>query len=1280
MDDETLHGLPTEPDDVESDVPAPGDQTPSTDLEWLTVSTAQGEQSPSVAIDEDSSAVFERNPDDQSPALAFPVVGIGGSAGGLQAFRELLENLPEKTGMAYVLISHLSADKPSYLSEILSRSTSMPVHPIEDGEEPQPEHVYVLPPGHLAFLNQGKFHLEHRKVGERMPLAVDTFFRSLAADQQSYAIGVVLSGADSDGTLGVRAIKGEGGVSIAQSPETAQQSSMPLSSIEMDHVDFIGSPAEIAVELARLASLYRKPQIQQLEGGQPLPKQEQSYQRILQILRSATGLDLRQYKQQTVRRRIGRRMVVRRIESLSDYARFLQLRPDEVRALHEDVLINVTRFFRDPEFWHSLSTQVLPILFAARPHEKPLRIWCAGCATGEEAYSVAITVLEYFTANQMDATVQVFGTDASEYAIEAARTALYPESLVAEISPERLRRFFNKVDRGYQMSKRVRDCCIFARQNLCNDPPFSHIDLLSCRNVLIYFSQALQKQLITTFHYALEPDGYLLLGASESLRDYGDLFNAFDRKNKIYGKVEGPARIAHISHALDLMPSSMRRGEHLPLFAEGWSEIELQRAADRIALARYAPPGLIVDDTLKVLQVRGQTTPYVELASGSVSWNLSRVLREEIAAEVKGAVERAIRENIPVAVPTVITRDGERQTIQVEVLPITSSSARSRCFLVLFSSSQESRGNSRGLPFVLNAPSSDANDANLVQARQDLASTQFHLQSLIEERDARNQELVSANEEIQSANEELQSTNEELETTKEELQSTNEELQTVNEELKQRNAALAQTGNDLTNLLNSVNMPLLMLTDNLIIRHFTPPMERLFNIRAADIGRSLSEIRLQLSVENIEPILHEVLDTLGTRELEVQDRDEKWHLLRIRPYRTAENKIDGLVVLLLDIDQLRRSQQDLLDAHNFAASVVQSVPISVVVLEMDCTIRIVNQAFVELTQTKESELTGRSFPDLAGLFWGSNEFKTIFSDITSSGSEKLLEIEHRSTKPPAKMLLIKVKALPLERKGAILLTIEDITVRRQRELLKGQEREQLEKDIEARDQTLLRTETQLRGLAAHLFAVQEEERQRIARELHDDIGQRLSLIEMHCAKAEESDVTELPAIRKEVQALNTDVREISHRLHPAILTDLGISAALKALIDDFRLRRHLPATYSETKVPNGMPQAAQTALYRITQEALRNVSKHAGETHVKVSLEKVGETVRLQVRDFGIGFDQDQEFPVQGLGITSMEERARIAGGTFSITSSLGDGATITVDIPLNPSEQHGETSGLDRR
>jgi two-component system CheB/CheR fusion protein len=1212
-----------------------------------------------------------------APALLYPVVAFGASAGGLQAFREVLEDLDPSTGMSFVLITHLAPDQKSFLSEIVEHYTQMPVQSIEDGRRPLPNHLYVLQPNHTLSLRDGFFRLELRSPLERIPRTIDHFFRSLAADQKNRAIGVVLSGADSDGALGLKAIKGEGGIAIVQSPDTAIHSDMPRNSIAADHVDLVIPPSEIALELGRLAQQFARPEVRSLEDGTTTPEDDQSYQKILQLLRETSGLDLRQYKPETIRRRIARRMLLLRMEQLAQYHRFLQMRGDELRTLQEDVLINVTRFFRDPGFWDSFRGSVLPVLFEDRPTEKPVRVWCAGCSTGEEAYSLAMVILEYLSQRGMETPVQVFGTDASDQSIETARTAVYPETVAGEISSERLRRYFVKVDGGYQVSKRVRDTCIFARQNLCGDPPFSHIDILSCRNVMIYFNQALQRQIMLTFHYALERGGFMLLGMSEGLRDYTDVFSTVDRKHKIYLKT-GAALPINFDPPRTYAMSQVQGTTRTPVTeteSNVWPELELQRAADRIVLARFGPPGLIIDERMNVLQSRGQTSQFLDITPGAVSWNLMRVVREGLANEIRVAVQRAIHENVPtVANIVLIDEQHGEQTVQVDVLPITSASARPRCFLVMFQILDARAGKRVIEPYMPHQLSGDEKDRLIAQLRQDLASTRFHLQALVEERDARNQELVSANEEIQSANEELQSTNEELETTKEELQSANEELQTVNDELQQRNNVLTQTGNDLTNLLNSVNIPLLMLTSDLHIRQFTPPMQRLLSVRPADVGRSINEIRLQLSIENIEPILNEVLETLGTRELEVQDRDGRWHLLRVRPYRTSENKIEGLVVVLVDSDQLRRSQQHLVDARDFASSVVESVPVPIVVLNQDCTIRTVNTAFRQLTQMHTRELENRSLSDLVNHLWGVDGMRERLDSMLQSQLGAMVEFEHQSTTAQRKTLLIKAQALSTDGSRVLLLMMEDITLRREAEFLIAKQKEALEGEIEIAARNLTRTQEELRGLTAHLFTVQEEERQHVARELHDDISQRMSLLEIALQQVKDAEVGQdvqqkLKLAREQLQSLNTDIRQISHRLHPAILHDLGLSTALRVMVKEFGDREGMPATYLSQDVPDDLSPRASTTIYRIAQEALRNVSKHAGRTHVKVVLELVDNRLRLRVVDFGVGFDQESENKARGLGMVSMQERARLAGGTLTVLSELGEGTSITVEVPLEPRE-----------
>jgi len=1210
----------------------------------------------------------------QGPALLYRVVAFGASAGGLEAVREVLANLDADTGMSFVLVTHLAPHQRSYLSEILERHTSMPVTPLVDGQRPLPNHIHVVQPNQRVTLRRGVFRVEELSTEDRLTdRVIDTFFRSLASDQKNHSVGVVLSGADSDGALGLKTIKAEGGIAIVQTPETATYAGMPRSSIAADHVDLVLPPAEIAIELGRLGHQFSRPEVRSLDDGLAVADDEQVLGRILQLLRTHSGLDFRPYKQDTIRRRIARRMLLLRINRISEYHRFLQIRGDELRQLQEEILINVTHFFRDPGLWESLRQNVIPTLLQDRPPDKPIRIWCAGCSTGEEAYSLAISILEYLSQNGLDIAIQIFGTDASEQSIETARMAIYPDSIASEIAPERLRRYFVKLDRGYQVSKRVRDTCIFARQNLCADPPFSHIDILSCRNVMIYFSQPLQRQVMLTFHYALEPGGYMLLGMSEGLREYGEAFSAVDRKNKVYVKTGAHLPFTHdMPHTYTIARASgAAAAPAVEIESHILPEHELQRAADRIVLARFGPPGLIVDERMNVLQSRGQTSQFMEITPGAVSWSLLRVLKVSLVNEVRTAVQHAISENVPASAEAILIdeKEGEKR-IQIDVLPITSAASRPRCLLILFQTFDKTLD--RKLPEPPPEPqlTVDEKDRLIAQIRQELSSSRFHLQSLVEERDSRNQELVSANEEIQSANEELQSTNEELETTKEELQSANEELQTVNDELQQRNNILTQTGNDLTNLLNSVNIPLLMLNSELQIRQFTPPMQRLLSVRASDIGRSINEIRVQLSIEDLEPILHEVMESLGTREIEVQDKEGRWHLLRVRPYRTADNKIEGLVVLLLEIDQLRRSQQQLMDARDFAKSVVESVPVPILVLNDDCTIRTENSAFRELVHMPNTELAGHSLPDLANMLWGFDMREKLEGLLQGKPGDNV-EFEHEWSNAQNRTLLFTGQALSTDGSHVVLLMIEDISQRREAEKLIAREKHALESEVATAAQRLNRTQDELRGLTAHLITVQEEERQRVARELHDDISQRLSLIEIAIQEIDAGDRTQaalerLVAVREQVHVLNDDVRGLSHRLHPAILNDLGLAAALKALIVEFGERYDMPVTFATQNLPDSIGQVASTALYRITQEALRNVAKHAGKTYVKVTLEGTANQLQLKIMDFGIGFDHDAELPSTGLGMISMQERARLAGGAVDVQSSLGQGTVITVEVPLD--------------
>ncbi len=1214
--------------------------------------------------------------------LPFLVVGIGASAGGVDALIAVFSNLPADTGMAFVVVPHLAPDQKSHLVEILARKTSMPVSEVENDTHPEPNHVYVLPPKAFVSLSQGSLELHSRPETRRAPMPIDHFFRSLAADQKNHAVGVILSGADSDGALGLKAIKGEGGIAIVQHPDSAQFPGMPRSSIAADHIDLVVPPAEIATELAQLAHRFIQPQLRPLGQGHATKDEESYLTRILNLLRSLSGVDFRLYKPSTIRRRIARRLMLKKIDGLPEYVEFLQSHPEELRQLHEDTLINVTQFFRDPEVFRMLKAEIFPRILDQRPSDQQMRFWVAGCSTGEEAYSIAMCLLEYLSGQSLEPPIQIFGTDASEPSIEKARIGIYPETIAADVSPERLRRFFTKVDKGYQVSKRVRDLCIFARQNLCHDPPFSRIDLISCRNVLIYFGQKLQRQLIPTFNYALRANGYLLLGNSETIREFTNLFALVDRRHKFYLKI-APASATQ----LDVIPrfvSATAPVSALPpeprsqpgfIYPEGWTEQELQRAVDRLIIARFGPPGLVINDRLEILQSRGHMSPYLEIAPGAITFQLLRMIRENIAAQVRDAVQRAIKEDVPVRVNNLELRRGsEIEQLAIEVLPIGSVPPRPRCYLVLFTPNHD---NSKSLSEVRPQLSDGRENQASVQherlvahLQQDLTSTKLYLQSLIEERDIKNQELISANEEIQSSNEELQSTNEELETTKEELQSSNEELQTVNEELQQRNAILAQTSNDLTNLFASVNIPVLMLNNELQIRQFTPPTQRVFNVRDTDIGRPISDFRLNLNVENVEPILQDVLETLGTREIEVQDREGRWHLLRVRPYRTSENKIEGVVLVLVDVDQLHRSEKELREARDFAQTVIEGLEVPIVALNNELKIRTANGAFRSLAELPMEELEGRAFADLVGMKWNMDFLRPHLQTLRRQQPDGPgFEADHEIAAPEYRAFHIRGRVVQPDGERIILLTLQDITRQKQAETLIRREKEQLEGRVHSTVTALGRTQEELRALSGSLFTAQDEERRRVARELHDDISQKLAVLGMDLERLKknlpgESEARNLAdSLYARAGSLSEDVRHISHGLHPSMLDDLGLPYALKALGEEFSEREKMVVSFHRTNVPDRFPQNVASTLYRIAQEALRNVEKHAGRTHVKISLQGTTDGVRLEIADFGDGFNMDETH--HGLGLVSMSERARLVQGRLSVQSALGKGTSISVEVPI---------------
>jgi two-component system CheB/CheR fusion protein len=702
--------------------------------------------------------------------------------------------------------------------------------------------------------------------------------------------------------IGLQTIKASGGVTFAQDEDSARYTGMPRAAVVDGNVDHVLRPREIANQLLRIAG---HPYTRHDEVAAPVlpPAEGDSVAEIMNLVRQRMAVDFSHYKQTTIRRRILRRMALRNLQEPAEYLDVLRADAAEVENLFQDFLIRVTQFFRDPETFEALKEQVFPAMTNGRPAGTTVRLWVAGCSTGEEVYSLAIALLEYLENRPENLSVKILATDLSDAALDKARAGVYLDNIEIDVSPARLRRFFVRTEGHYQISKAVRELCIFSRHNLVTDPPFSRLDLISCRNVLIYMDAILQKRVIPLLHYALNPNGYLMLGSSENVGPFSELFEVVDNRNRIFARRAAVANVPLEFHPGTPAGHLVRlhdRDDGGPL----WNALDVQREADRVLLNRYAPVGVVVDETMTVLQFRGRTAPYLEPAPGMASLDLFRMLREGLLAEVRSATAQAKAEN------AVVVRDGMRvaegetvHQIRVEVIPFKVPPSGVRFFLVLF---HEAKTDGRPTPAPAPEARPAAADEQVGQLQQEIVALREYLQSVIEEQESTNEELKSANEEILSANEELQSTNEELQTAKEEAQSANEELATVNEELRHRNVELARVNSDLVNLLSGVNIPIVMVGRDLRIRRFTPLAEKLFNLIPTDVGRPLSDIKPNLVLADLAGLIAGVIDSLTPHEGVVPDGAGRWYSLRIRPYVTLDNKIDGASIVLIDIDSVRR--------------------------------------------------------------------------------------------------------------------------------------------------------------------------------------------------------------------------------------------------------------------------------------------------------------------------------------------------------------------------------------
>ena len=843
----------------------------------------------------------------------FLIVAIGASAGGIEAFTELIRALPSTTGMAFVLIQHLDPTHHSLLTELLANETVMRVREVSDGLPLQPNHVYVIPPNATMSISRRVLQIAPREETRGLHMSIDHFMRSLANEEGSRAIGVILSGSGSDGTLGMAEIQAQGGVTFAQDTASAKYDGMPRSAIASGCVDYVLPPKAISRELARIA---HHPYVAGpvTEEGDYATGESAGLNTIFQLLRRSTGVDFTHYRKTTILRRIQRRMVVHKIDKLDEYVKHVQMNPAEIKALYQDMLINVTSFFRNPRVFDTLKAEVFPAILKNRSSESPIRIWTPGCASGEETYSVAIALLEFLGDKAHQIPIQFFGTDVSANSISKARGGTYPENIQSDVSADRLRRFFTKAEGGYRISKSIRDVCIFAQHNVLNDPPFSQMDLICCRNVLIYLEPILQSKVISLFHYALRLGGYLVLGTSEGLGTASNMFATEDRAYKIFSKKSSAVRQV-VSFSLN---PHQDRGEYGPVRVPSkppdttWNYLEAQKEFDRRLLSQYAPATVFINEDLEIIHTRGQVNRYLKLAPGRASLNLLKMAREGLLLDLRNSISKAKKDNVTVRKQNVQIKNGgngdggndhleAKRLVCFEVAPVRLGNTKELYFMVLFQDTATEAAVRPSRRAAARQQSAQRDAARTAKLEQELAATKEYLQSVIETQEATNEELQSANEEILSSNEELQSTNEELETAKEELQSANEELSTVNDELRNRNGEITQINNDLTNLLASIDLTVVMVGSDLTIRRFTPRAQEVLGLIPGDVGRPFLNINPSIEISDLQQMVVRVMSTFRPAEKEVSDRSGNRLQLRILPYRTSENKIDGAVITLIEM-------------------------------------------------------------------------------------------------------------------------------------------------------------------------------------------------------------------------------------------------------------------------------------------------------------------------------------------------------------------------------------------
>jgi two-component system CheB/CheR fusion protein len=1222
----------------------------------------------------------ETAPRDNRSSL--PIVGIGASAGGLEACTALFRHLALNTGAAFVLVQHLDPTHESVLPELLSRTTKMPVLSVQDRMRVESNHIYVIPPNTSMTVANGVLSLQPREDTAGRYRPIDRFLESLAQDQGHRAIGVILSGTATDGTVGLSVIKAEGGITFAQN-ESAKFESMPRSAVAAGSVDFVLSPEEIAREIARILRRidFRMPPVRPRATKQPPEiSYDDGFADILRILRKSTDVDFAHYKPTTVERRIVRRMILNKQTDLKQYRQFIEATPGEVEALYQDLLISVTGFFRNPEVFEALKARVFPEILRHRDNDETVRVWVYGCSTGEEAYSIAMAFVEFCRGRNIDVPLQIFATDVNETAIERARTGLYPKA-ITDVSPETLRRFFTEVDGRYQINKTIRDMCVFARQNLITDPPFSHMDLVSCRNVLIYLDTVIQRKIIPMFHYALKGHGLLMLGASESVGTFTDLFEPADHKHKIYRKKAAAPRFDFGKLPVDRVAAEQPPSQRMPTkvdVADG--DTYAQREADRILLSSYRPAAVLINKDMEILQYRGAVGTYLEPTSGKATHNLLKMARTGLLLPLRKVIQEAIRTGKSVQTPP-LKDFRDMKTLRVKVVPVRTAK-QGAYFLVIFLAKGDPATSESGKVDVAVADRSPKS-ARTREARleEELIATKEYLQSIIDQQQAYVEELQSSNEEVQSSNEELQSLNEEMETAKEETQATNEELNTLNDEMQSRNRELHQISDDLINLFQSVRMPVLMVDREQRLRRFTPAAEKMFHLKDIDLGHPIPDLKLPVDSSEIAKLLEDSIERDRLSEKEIQDNRGCWFVLQVGPYKTANDKTAGAMILLKDIDAIRQTEIQVRASRDYAEAIIATIRQPMLVLTGQLRVKTANRAFYEFFGVSPKETENKYIYELGNRQWDIPKLRRLLQEVLPERTQVLdFEVSHMFPTIGPKIMILNATRL-LERDAhsqLILLAIEDVTALR---------RTQDERAAAAEKEKVARAEVE----AAN--QVKDEFLATLSHELRTPLNSIFGWATLLNQGKLDSNQTVrgIQAIMRNAQAqvkLVDDLMEIARIISGKLTLQfqfIDAAAIVSSALETVRPiaeSKHIELKSSSSPTPlpvQADPDRLQQVLWNLLSNAIK-FTPVGGRIHV--SSKHSDSQVEIAISDNGQGIKPDflphvfQRFTQAdssttrahgglGLGLAIARQLIELHGGSIKASSAgEGRGATFTIQLP----------------